>query len=229
MFDEKRQFWGTYLVNRSCHVEVVQNCVSLEDILCQTSQNSKYFTKLNRRKCLSLAVNLASSLLQLHATPWLPETWCNNTIYFPHPVDVLHPYVRIRLGKPKTTLGETQTFLNPYLVALGIILLELSERKSFSEWVDGRDDIQLQSHDVVDKARAGLVWLLEDGAYENMSEDYAQVVQQCLTCCFTPVQPRRTLTEEKFREVVYRDIVRRLEMEWVTVTTPLGSNKHFIL
>jgi hypothetical protein len=133
----------------------------------------------------------------------------------------------IQLGKPNSSWGETpKAFINPYLVALGIILLELSERKSFSEWIDGRDDIQLH---VVDEARVGLFWLLDDGAYENMSEDYAQVVQQCLTCSFTPVQPRRMLTDEEFREVAYRDIVRRLEMEWFTVTTPLGSNKQFII
>jgi hypothetical protein len=49
----------------------------------------------------------------------------------------------IQLGKPTASLGTTQAFLNPYLVALGIVLLELSERKSFIEWLDGKADMNL--------------------------------------------------------------------------------------
>lgn len=109
--------------------------------------------------------------------------------------------------------------LNPYLVHLGIILLELSERKSFHEWINSRINTVVPET-VISKAMAALEWFQEE-AYWNMSEEYAIVVQHCLKSSFIPVQPNLSLVDEGFRDVVYRDIVHRLEKEYFTVMTPL--------
>ena len=52
-----------------------------------------------------------------------------------------------------------------------------------------------------------------------MSEEYACAVQHCLSSVFIPVQLKKTLAEEGFREAVFRDIVHRLEREYSVFTT----------
>lgn len=224
ILDDKRNLWAT-IEPGDCdsHVEIAKNYISLEHLISKTPGSSKQSKGLKPLQCLSLAVNLASSLLQLHTTPWLPENWCSKSIYFP--VDVEQPYVSINLGDTSTESSPRMQddYLNPYIVALGIILLELSQGKSFLEWIKGRDDIHLRVDNIKDKADAALKWLEEDAKFRNVGEAYPRVVQLCLECSFTPVQPKsqRTLTNEKFREAVNRDVVQRLEKIYYTVTNPL--------
>jgi hypothetical protein len=219
VLDENLKFRGTYTVDRDLRVEIDQNCTSLEELLSHTPKSINRSTALNKRESLCLAVNLASSLLQLHTTPWLPENWCNKSIYFSRPVNVQQPYVMIKFGKsPTPPDSQTSFVLNPYLVSLGIILLELSERKSFLEWISRRGDTSLPDN-VMGKAIVAWEWFEE--AYWNMSEEYAIAVQHCLKSSFTPVQPKRVLADEGFREAVYRDIVHRLQREYFIFTNPI--------
>jgi hypothetical protein len=218
VLDENMKFWGTYPVDRQLQLEVNQNWLSLEALLSQTPSTNQP-RALNKRECLYLAVNLASSLLQLHTTPWLPENWCNKSIHFPTPVNVQQPYVIIQLGDSTAAQdGQVRFVLNPYLVSLGIILLELSERKSFHEWLKGRQNTTLPDN-VIGKATIAWDWF--DEACWNMSEEYAIAVQYCLKSSFIPVQATKTLSDEGFREAVYRDIVSRLQREYIASTTPL--------
>lgn len=212
VLDENLGFWGTYSVDRDHSIEIDRNCASLANLLSQRPR------LLSRRDSLSLATNLASSLLQLHATPWLSENWCNESIYFSCPDKIRDPYVRAHIGDSSHSMANTaHSFaFNPYLVALGIILLELSERKSFLEWTH-ENGIECDSDDVIDKAMAAFKWFGQ--SYGNMSEDYAIAVQHCLNSSFTPVQPNTTLADPGFRHAVYRDIVQRLEKEYFKFTT----------
>jgi hypothetical protein len=128
--------------------------------------------------------------------------------------------VTIQLGESTAAQDDQVSFvLNPYLVSLGIILLELSERKSFHEWLRGRQDPGLPDNIT---GKAIIAWDWFDEAYWNMSEEYAIAVQHCLKSSFIPVQAKKTLSDEGFREAVYRDIVSRLQREYIISTTPLG-------
>lgn len=222
ILDDKRKLWAIDAVDRDGRVQIDKNFTSLENILHRTPKSTQRSKGLKKSQRLYVAVILASSLLQLHATPWLPESWCNKSIYFP--VDVEQPYVIIKFDESLALSPTTHTnFLNPYLVALGIILLELSEGISFLEWVSGRNDISLQTDDILNKADVASKWLEESKDAKHMSEAYAEVVRLCLECSFMPVQPKsqRTLSNERFREEVYRDVVQQLEKVYETFTNPL--------
>ena len=103
-------------------------------------------------------------------------------------------------------------YLNPYLIGLGIVLLELLEGKSFVTWMNEVNNISLSSNDIKDKADAALRWLNE-AKLRNVGELYRYIVKLCLECSFTPAQPRsqRTFTNEKFRKTVYWAIVWPLQ------------------
>jgi hypothetical protein len=142
VLDEDLKFWSSHPVDGQTCVKIEKSCPSLEDLLSNTSPYHP--TGLNNEECHCLAVNLASSLLQLHGTPWIGETWCIKRIYFSRPVNVEQPYVMINFTN-SSRCHDTQASFgpNPYLVALGIILLELSEKRSFLEWIKSRPDINL--------------------------------------------------------------------------------------
>jgi hypothetical protein len=217
VLDDKRNLWKYLPGSDGPRHEIQKNCVSLEQLISPSPHQSK---GLKPRQCITLAVTLASSLLQLHATPWLPEDWCNTSIYFPLNGD--QPYVKILLQPLPALLPPVQDhYLNPYIVHLGIVLLELSQGKLFAEWVHGRNDITLRPNDIKDKASAALKWLKEGAIFKNVGEAYPQVVELCLECSFSPVQSQNTLSNEKFRSLVCRDVVEKLEDIYRTVTDPL--------
>ena len=68
ILDDKWQLWAIDVVDRDCRVQIDKNCASLENILHRTLRSAKRSRGLRKRQRLSLAVTLASSLLQLHAT-----------------------------------------------------------------------------------------------------------------------------------------------------------------
>jgi len=211
VLDEKCTLWGTYCVACKSGGDIEKHCLSLENVLSHPSQC------LNKRECLSLAVNLASSLLQLHATPWLQENWCDKSIYFPRARDVRRPYVVVQSNQSLTTPEPRPAFgPNPYLLSLGIVLLELSERKPFSQWIQEMGYSEV-SDNVLEKARIAWEWF--DAAYGNMSEEYARAVEHCLSSVFVALQHKKTLTDEGFRDAVFRDIVQRLEREYSRFVT----------
>jgi hypothetical protein len=217
LLDDELQFWRNCPLDRGSRVKVDENCLTLEKLISNTSRNRYRPTGLTKEEHLCLAVNLTSSLLQLYGTPWLSEIWCNKSIYFSRPVNVEQPFVMIKFGN-SSPLDDVQGKFgpNPYLVALGIILLELAEKKCFLEWISHRNDIN-PPEKVVDRAIIAREWLSEALATRTVSDDYAAVVQICLLSSFTPVQLRTTLTNESFREAVCHQILTPLENEYSIV------------
>src|SRR5271155_2254817 len=72
--DERNFFYRNFeQVEHDSHINFDQNCISLENLVSRNERSPSRPERLTKRQCLSLAVTLASSLLQLHATPWLPE------------------------------------------------------------------------------------------------------------------------------------------------------------
>ena len=142
VLDETRKLWAFESGQREPKIEIDQECISLEKILSLTPNSLSESTRMYKRDRLLLAVNLASSLLQLHETPWLPVNWCNKSIYFSRPIKLEKPYVLAKFSDSQTSQEAAQksVVLNPYLVELGIMLLELSEGKSFLEWLNSRSD-----------------------------------------------------------------------------------------
>ena len=214
-----RRLFAYYPPDRHSRFEIVRNCVSLEKLLSQT--------QLRPYQSLDLAVNLASSLLQLHATPWLPVNWCESSIYFPHnvpTVEINQPYVIINFGESPVSSNPDDT-LNPYLVSLGIILLELLEGKTFFQWLSERNDINIQTDDIKDRASAAWKWLTENAKLRFGGETYHAVVKRCLQCSFASIQPQKyqkNLCDETFRDAFYREVVHELKSIYRMTTSPIN-------
>jgi hypothetical protein len=215
LLDNKQNLFKFHPETKQLRVEIRNNWQSLDQLVSNSLKPPKALEIL---QCLSLAVHISSSILQLHATPWLPEDWCSKSIHFP--VNVEQPYVMVDFSAlPASSPRVQDDYLNPYIVELGIILLELSERRLFQEWCNGRS---LRAVDLKDRAVAALEWLKQEAKFKNVGEKYQEIVTLCLKCSFTPVQPKgqRTLSNERFRKVIHRDVVKRLEEIYCTVRDP---------
>jgi hypothetical protein len=104
--NDKRKLWAIDTSDSKFDVEMDKSHISLENLLSQT-QNKSRILKNGQR--LSLAVHLASSLVQLHGTPWLRDDWWEKSIYFPVR-DIEQPYVMIKFG---TELASAPSVPNP--------------------------------------------------------------------------------------------------------------------
>lgn len=178
---------------------------------------------LSRLERYSIAVTLASSLLQLYSSPWIGETWSKNDIYFliaasgsPRPILVDKPYVTRKFTSyspqtPVTSVSE-QIGLNSStksIQALGIMLLELC----FGEAIEdqpirskylGPDG---QPNDMTDFCTAQH-WLQHDALGEGGPE-YFEAIRRCLFCAFGPKSTN--LEDDELRAAIYSEVVEPLE------------------
>jgi len=195
------------------------DCVSLEHVLSGKCPFC-FATGLSKREYLCVLVNLASSLLQLHGTPWLSENWNNECVHFWHPANEEELYVAVKFATPPATEKRCDSFTpNPYLVALGIIFLELSQKKLFSGWLKTRNwDLP---EEVMNRANYAIAWLKEAFNQGKIDRSYATIVQRCLTSAFDPVVCSNSLEDEELREAVYHKILEPLKKEYLIAKNKL--------
>ncbi|KAF7883395.1 uncharacterized protein EAF02_005315 [Botrytis sinoallii] len=126
-------------------------------------------TTLFKLERITLAVNLASSLLQLHATPWFNERWNKSEILFLsdrsnpsiRPVDIERPLLAHKF------FSSEHWFAEP-----------IESRRFSSDLVNG---VPNSSTDVIVAER----WVKENGNLENMPAGYYQAVSSCVFCFFS--------------------------------------------
>jgi hypothetical protein len=104
----------------------------------------------------------------------------------------------------------TQLVLNPYLVGLGILLLEIAEEKSFEQWIreEGTSlDCRTEEH-----AALAWRWLKKESTKIRLGGDkYGEVIEKCLISRVTFSQEEGRLSIES-RAGIYRDVVQELEI-----------------
>jgi hypothetical protein len=221
---EKSLLRGTHPTVRDIAIKVDRACVSLHNLLDQSTANAPCITK---EECLHLAVIISSSLLQLYETPWLPQNWCTQSIYFTsrinnQDINIECPYVTSKIVDSTRTPQTLATLgFHPDLVALGIMLLELSEKQLIHQWYYQKFSAALPE-EVKDKAYAAWRWF-ENDACERMAPHYRLAFRSCLSVYELDVFPvkRMTLADERFREAVFRNIVLHLEEAYLDYTKPL--------
>lgn len=134
---------------------------------------------LSRRKRYSLALTLASSYLQLGATPWLNTQLRTESIVFlqdafdPTTTAIDHPYIR------RDTTKSKQSQSTEALPSLGIRLLELCfgkslEATSFRKQLPAGDSTTAHVLDYV----AAIQWSKEVG--EEAGPEFAEAIDWCL-------------------------------------------------
>ena len=179
---------------RRAHHLVSSDFVSLEQVLTNL--------KLKQRMVLSFV--LASSLLQLHNTPWLATLLAKDTVYFQRAksnilgFDVDHPFARhtFTLNTTPETLSKPNAKRS--LLELGIILLETWHQVTFESYTTAQaiplDDTYGRRYDAARK------WL--DDTEAEILALYSEVVNRCIECSFF-----RTSTFPEWEEVAFRESV----------------------
>jgi len=167
--------------------------------------------KLGPRQRLSLAVHLASSVLQLHSTPWLSHNWFQEIMSFPlecHNGDSDPPYVQATLDHGDSSSAACT--MNPYLVGLGILLLELSEQQPFEQRLRETGSV---GQDLAEKAGLAWTWLDEIEEIKLGHERYRAVVDRCLRSTYTLGQANpHGVFSEMNQKAFYRGVIQELEL-----------------
>jgi hypothetical protein len=162
---------------------------------------------------LFLAKHIASSVLQFHATPFLPENWTSQCIALfdtggrstnkrrpftdPH-LKVLIPH---QLKQDNEFEPATSHIRNSYIFTLGVILIELAHQTPWQRLKDENyPDEGVTKFDLVDRFAVEMITLY--------GKSYTKIVQKCINCDFGEGKDLRNST---LRMAFYRDVVCVLE------------------
>ncbi|KAJ4353860.1 uncharacterized protein N0V89_005590 [Didymosphaeria variabile] len=217
-FDTKKRLRGTYTVDTLAEKQPAPSeFVTLEQLLDRPPTRNGRVAKLSKKERYGLALTLASSTLQLNATPWFKDQWCAKDIIFHQKedgsrlVDVDRPYVAPQAetltafanSRPKKSFQNKNTIL----LALAVALLELYF------------GVSAENHRDVEKQPAGAFnpWMLCAMAYEwadeeqdNLSAAFSSAVTHCLRC-FN--DPSANLQDADFLQAAVECIVLPLQDE----------------
>lgn len=165
-----------------------------------------------------VAVDLASSVLQLHKTPWLREDWGDSDVYFVHrpgaPPSTIyqHPFIYRKFSSTPTNTGPApqpqarRVIRNETLFTLGVLLIELLYGESIEE---------LQTpHDLACEGTPGAVWctaerLVDEEIALEAGQFYSDAVRRCIRCDFN--RQNMSLDDQEFQQAVYEGVVAPLE------------------
>ncbi|EKG16004.1 hypothetical protein MPH_06826 [Macrophomina phaseolina MS6] len=182
--------------------------VTLEDLLQSGDR-----IRLSKRERYTLAVTIASSILHLHASPWISDQWNKRDIMFYQTqssqcsVDLEHPLVTQKFAYEIPT-AKSQGFnsKNVTLLSLGVILLELYFGKPC--------ELQLpaSSHTGYDKSFAMLSFAYGwyDAEQEELSAAFQSAILHCLRCF---PDPSGTLQDSNFLQAAIEQILLPLQDE----------------
>jgi hypothetical protein len=192
---------------------------SLTQIVHKMSQSNSHADHFLQHERLRLARQLASAVLQFHATPMLKDSWRSDDVVFfgtdTESAILTSPHLNVQVGKSRqikssaesSTPLDTNLFVrNPYLFGLGIILIELARQaplSTFRERSELSNTQESQSSDFViaDRVSKSL------GSSPGVS--YAKVVRKCIGCDFG--EETTDLNDPGLQAVFYRDVVCELE------------------
>jgi hypothetical protein len=172
-----------------------------------------------RRDRLKLAVTLASSVLQLHETPWLDQSWGKDSIFFvkrPGMTVYDQPFVSQHFSQavPIATTGfpssMSRIIRNQPLYALGVALIELWYGKTISELHQDHDGPQNTGIPQVDlMTEWNSADRLVDELYNEAGGKYSDAVRRCIRCDFD--SRASSLGDVRFQRDVYQGVVAQLK------------------
>jgi hypothetical protein len=159
---------------------------------------------------------MASSVLQLHDTPWLPRQWDTRNILIlkDHSGDFLpSAYVGKTFSSSVSNPADKQQ--NPYVkneqvFALGVALIELAHGTPILSHRCPEDLDENGNTHIYTEPRIAhrLAERIESVEYEN----YAKAVVRCIRCSFDTF--KLDFEDDDFREKFYEGVVVPLEKDW---------------
>lgn len=188
--------------------------ISLHQLLCTQQRHTRF--PFYERDRLKLAIILSTSMLRLHSTPWLQDSWTSRDILFrPYHNDlddeaVLRPYVSQTF--PNVNALDTTTRNDPVMVrnvalyALGKVLIQLVESRPL---VNDADAPQLRVTGSVDPEQAVAV-ALERTIYRKAGRTWSDVIRRCLYGEFDLPSEDMVLENDEFFSRVYSGVIHPL-------------------
>jgi len=189
LFDSKNKLRGTYAVDTVIEKRISPTeFVSLEQLLSHPPTVNGRPAKLSKKERYSLALTLASSTLQLNATPWFRDMWGGKDITFPRAVtgnrvaDLSRPYIAPQLTKDSnaSTNGRVKPRAfqnkNMVLLALAVALLELY----FGISAESRLELEHQPTEAASNpwALCAIAYNWADEEQENLSAAFSSAVSE---------------------------------------------------
>ena len=211
LVDEKQMRHGIYPILQSLHREP-PTAVTLYRRLANGPQNRN--TKLTRKERLKLALTLASSVLQLHKTPWLNERWGKSDILFlegnngPYISRTFLPMGAVPAQDVTTQTKPIPLVRNETIFALGVILIELCLGQALETMREpedlGDDGLPNSLTDYMTARR------LVSEVYDEGGGRYGDAVRRCIHCEFD--QRNASLDVEAFRQSFFQGVIQPLEV-----------------
>ena len=167
------------------------NTINLEALLSKSTHSRGPSARIPIRSRLILALNLASTLLQLKATPWLATLWSKSTVCCFAPstladysqIDLTRPSISVKFGSG-VQITDRQKFpeARRAILELGIMLLELWHETTFEAHCDALG--VTVSNNYYDRARWAQEWLETSSDSDLLLPDYHDLVAHCVRCDF---------------------------------------------
>lgn len=174
------------------------------------------------RQRLQLSLKLASSVLQLYSSGWLPASWSSKDIVFfedGNGVKIEHPMVRnaeSRPGKARQTKPQTPRRADESLLSLGIVLIELYYGWTLAKCVE--ENIEPDSQGVLatftnnpldEQIRHDWADALVDNLYDDAGDDYGEAVRRCIRGLD---HRESSLTKDAVKVKMYQDVIGPLKI-----------------
>jgi hypothetical protein len=194
------------------------NTVSLMELFAvlqkQRLASGAAFSPFDR---VRLAKQLATAVLQFHATPWLKGSWRSSDIYlygvdyssFHEISSTNEPYLNVSVKGPhgpasrSSTLPSRTLVRNSLLFGLGVMLLELAHEAPLrSLQRDGDVDANDQNTEYFTADRVRM------STSKTLGSRYAEAARKCIQCDFGRGSD---LNDPALQECFYRDVVCELE------------------
>ncbi|EWZ27808.1 hypothetical protein FOZG_18474 [Fusarium oxysporum Fo47] len=197
-------------------LEQPRNTISLHNLLSNKGTLSTNYTFGNEvADRYELALLLASSLLQLHATSWLGDWWSTEDIHilpknskmaFKECTFVMQAFPSsaiTRRSQPKATTTRQMVIRNEAIFRLGATLVELSTVATLETQEDA-DDHRVSE----DLTEFNTAERLSKAVILNNAPEWNAVVDRCLRCGF---HSPPDFTKKDFRIEFYQCVVAPLE------------------
>ncbi|PYH89887.1 hypothetical protein BO71DRAFT_434388 [Aspergillus ellipticus CBS 707.79] len=170
-----------------------EDIITLDELLQQTMQSTpSSSTRLTLNQRMGIAVNIVSSIMQLHSTPWLCFPFTSKELAFERSAESFAP------GGATQTIGVPQPFIrqnfthgvddeakcafNPRrcMLDLGILLLELWHAKTFSTYAT-EEGLSIDNS-LGSRYEAAARWL--DFSAYHILPFYLDLATRCIECTF---------------------------------------------
>ncbi|KAF8531431.1 hypothetical protein BDD12DRAFT_800092 [Trichophaea hybrida] len=193
LLDDQHSQHLIYCGSQPCPQNEIRKPASLEEIL-----NCGGAVSLATKQKCTLALTLASAVLQLHNTPWMNESWDLKDIY------------STQSTHSSTMVDVTCLLKNKMVFALGVALLEMSYGKHILS-LKTAEDPEPQGYDsLLTKIYIANRLVGEIGARE--SKNYADAARRCIHCCFDT--SHFDLDSKEFRDLFYQGVVLPLQRDY---------------